>query len=167
MNNYTPREGAHDPKQEEIVSARFETREYIEDLAVRALRIDADTAQATITRVTRQERSVRRDLDRVKQELSDECVRHENTRGALREHRARLETEKESLCAEIEVLRRLSALAIAIAWIGTALVALGVNMLTSTDGSKIPGLALFAAGAGLEIAAFLIRRHPSTATAVR
>jgi hypothetical protein len=140
----------------------FEIQDYVENpLLIYALRVQADNAQATIARLTRSERSLKRDLDQMKRKLSDELVAHEQMRGRSERSIARLQETILSLQDQVDEQRRLSAVAVVIAWIGSALVAIGINLLTG-DNNKVLGLAILIAGAAVEVAAFFVRRHVRT-----
>jgi hypothetical protein len=135
--------------------AEFEIQDYVENPPlIHVLKVSADNAQATIVRLRRIERSVRRELDETRRQLSNELIRHEQTRGDSKESIARLEEVNSSLRNQLVELRRLSAVSVVIVWVGSALVAVGINLLTG-DTDRAVGLAITIAGAAVEIAAFL------------
>jgi predicted TIM-barrel enzyme len=148
--------------QEHNAFAELEIQDYIENpLLINVLKIQADNAYATIARLTRAERTLRRDLDQVRQKLSDELVDHEKTRREAEATTARPQEKVSSLQDQAGELRRLSAVSVVVAWVGTVLVAIGVNLLT--DGKqKALGLAIIIAGAVVGSAAFFVRRRAHT-----
>ncbi|HEY5987808.1 MAG TPA: hypothetical protein VIV12_15750 [Streptosporangiaceae bacterium] len=158
-----PRQGAHaKAAQEGNAFAQFEIQDYVENpLLIQVLRVNVDNAQATISRLIRSERTLTRERDQLKQRLSDELIAHEKTRGKAETSTTLLQKTVSSLQDQIGEMRRLSAVALVIAWVGTALVAIGVNLLTGRK-TQVLGLTIMIAGASVEVAAFFVRRHSRT-----
>ena len=148
--------------QEINAFAEFEIQDYVENpLLIQVLKVNADNAQATIVRLTKAERSLKRDIDHLRQKLSDELIDHEKTRGKSEASIARLQETISSLQDQVRELRRLSAVAVVIAWVGTALVAMGINLLTGNN-NQVLGVTILIAGAAVEVAAFFVRQHSRT-----
>lgn len=141
---------------------QFEIKDYVENPPlIEILRVSVDNAQANIVRLTKSEHALTRERDQLKQHLSEELISHEKTRGDSKESIARLQETVLSLQDQVSELRRLSAVSVVIAWVGTVLVAIGVNLLTGGTNEPL-GLTIIISGAAVGIAAFFVRRHSRT-----
>lgn len=158
-----PRPGAPiKATQEANAFAQIEIQDYVANpVLIQVLKVNADNAQTTIAKLIRSERALARERDHLKQSLSDELIAHEKTRGRAETSAARLQEAISSLQDQVLEMRRLSAVAVIIAWIGTALVAIGVNILTG-EKTQALGLTIILAGASVEVTAFFVRRHART-----
>jgi hypothetical protein len=154
-------EGSAAPRHGFKVFAEFEIKDYIENPPlIEALKANASEARDNAGRSARAERKARQELEKVQAALHEKALEYERVRGAMQEKVARLEQKNLEQSTQLSDLRRLSGVAVFISWVGSVLVAAGVNLVTGDKFNEI-GIAVILAGAGVEISAFFVRRSTS------
>jgi hypothetical protein len=139
--------------------ASFDRRDFTKSpVLIDVLQISAVEAEELAIANGRAAAELRHRCDTLQGELSHARLQHEQARGQLEMQIGVLRSEKISLDEKLREAYRQSAVAVGIAWLGTLLVALGVNLLTSGKNQNL-GLLIVLAGAAVEASAFLVRRR--------
>lgn len=141
---------------------RLETTPSIETVELKEARRKIRALQRELKQVKDDLQKLRDELSAAQSAVADARVGEQKARteaeatiGDSKATISRLEAMTESLGERVSDLQRLSLRAIVTAWVGTVLVAFGVNILT--DGSRSGlGIALILVGAALEALAYYI-----------
>jgi len=143
----------------------FGIQDYLENPAlIQVLKLSEAKALSTSAGLARSERQAKRTLEKVTLLYRDELLQHEQTRGSANTSIALLTAQVSSMAEKVDEARRLSLIALCNAWIGSVLVAVGVNLVTGSSNTWL-GVVFGLAGASLEVAAFFVsRKAPGTSS---